>query len=303
MSASYPRHLTLKNDKLANFPDKIRNFGSEVARNNDDQTDNTLLSVQPDRWRGIGLDSSRHFRHMTVDGFRIHLDAALDQWRRDGVRPVTIKILEADSVHIPTAIEAGFKFHHAQPGYVYLKRWLADKEADTFPSYANHYLGVAGFVVDQESDEMLVIQERFAPKPIWKLPGGTADSGEDLHQVARREVKEETGVDAEFVGVICFRHMHNFRYGCSDFYFVCHLRPLTKDIKIDESEIADCRWMKVDEYLEKQAPTAMNKHFVQCYKDYLKQDKFKGVIGKKAVHHHINKVDYNVYSIFGDDET
>ena len=74
-----------------------------------------------------------------------------------------------------------------QPGYVYLKRWLADKEADTFPSYANHYLGVAGFVVDQESDEMLVIQERFAPKPIWKLPGGTADSGEDLHQVARRE--------------------------------------------------------------------------------------------------------------------
>ena len=44
-----------------------------------------------------------------------------------------------------------------------------------------------GFVVDQESDEMLVIQERFAPNPIWKLPGGTADSGEDLHHVARRE--------------------------------------------------------------------------------------------------------------------
>ena len=58
-------------------------------------------------------------------------------------------------------------------------------------------------------------------------------------------VKEETGVDTEFVGVVCFRHMHNFRYGCSDFYFVCHLRPLTREIKIDESEIADCRWMKV----------------------------------------------------------
>ena len=58
-------------------------------------------------------------------------------------------------------------------------------------------------------------------------------------------MKEETGVDTEFVGVVCFRHMHNFRYGCSDFYFVCHLRPLTKEIKIDESEIADCRWMKV----------------------------------------------------------
>ena len=58
---------------------------------------------------------------------------------------------------------------------------------------------------------------------------------------------------------------------------------------------------QVDEYLEHQAPTEMNKHFVRCYQDYLKQDKFSGVIGKKAVYHHINKVDYNVYSIFGVD--
>ena len=57
----------------------------------------------------------------------------------------------------------------------------------SFPQDANHYLGVAGFVVDPLTDELLVIKERFAPKPVWKLPGGTADSGEDLHQIARRE--------------------------------------------------------------------------------------------------------------------
>lgn len=274
-------------------------FLHSSSANVNDAMDNPLLSISPDRWRGIGLDSSVHFRNFSVDEFRQRLHEALDHWRRSGVRPVTIKIHETDSTYIPVAVDAGFQFHHAQPGYVYLKRWIADEEPDTFPAYANHYLGVAGFVVDRDTDEMLVIKERFAPKPMWKLPGGTADSGEDLHQIACREVKEETGVDTEFVGVVCFRHMHNFRYGCSDFYFVCHLRPLTKEIKIDESEIADCRWMKVDEYLEKQAPTAMNKHFVQCYKDYLNQDKFQGAIGKAAVHHHINKVDYNVYSVFG----
>jgi len=258
---------------------------------------NPLTSIEPDRWRGIGIDSSLHCRQ-SVDKFRRHLDDAIVHWHRSGIRPITAKIRKEESHHIPALIGAGFEFHHAQPGYVYLKRWLAEEEPDSFPAYANHYLGVAGFVVDEESDEMLVIKERFAPKPMWKLPGGTADSGEDLHQIAIREVKEETGIETEFVGVVCFRHMHNFRYGCSDFYFICHLRPITKEIKIDESEILDCCWMKVDDYLENQAPTAMNKHFVQCYKDYLKQDKFSGVIGKKAVHHHINKIDYNVYSIF-----
>jgi len=294
-------YITRSCDILRNASQPLHSRFYSAPSINKDDAENLLLSVQPDRWRGIGLDSSIHFRHFTVDEFRHRLSSALRHWQSTGIRPITVKIHEADSAFIPVAIEAGFQFHHAQPGYVYLKKWIADDEPDTFPAYANHYLGVAGFVVDRETDEMLVIKERFAPKPMWKLPGGTADSGEDLHQIACREVKEETGVDTEFVGVVCFRHMHNFRYGCSDFYFVCHLRPLTKEIKIDESEIADCRWMKVDEYLENQAPTAMNKHFVQCYKDYLNQEKFRGVIGKKAVHHHINKVDYNVYSIFGSD--
>ena len=163
-----------------------KRFHNSSAVTND-AVGNPLFAVSPDRWRGIGLDSSVHFRHFSVDDFRQRLHDALDHWRQAGVRPVTVKIHEADSAFIPVAVEAGFQFHHAQPGYVYLKRWIADEEPDTFPAYANHYLGVAGFVVDRETDEMLVIKERFAPKPMWKLPGGTADSGEDLHQIACRE--------------------------------------------------------------------------------------------------------------------
>ena len=69
--------------------------------------------------------------------------------------------------------------------------------------------------------------------------------GENIAETAMREVKEETGIDTEFISLLCFRHMHQFRWGNSDFYFTCLLSPLTTDIVIDQSEIADCKWMKV----------------------------------------------------------
>jgi ADP-ribose pyrophosphatase YjhB (NUDIX family) len=62
-------------------------------------------------------------------------------------------------------------------------------------------------------------------------------AGEELADTAKREVFEETGVEAEFISVISFRHLHNFRYGCSDWYFVCLMKPITEDIKPCPHEI------------------------------------------------------------------
>ena len=60
-----------------------------------------------------------------------------------------------------------------------------------------------------------------------------------------REVREETGIDTEFRGIINFRHQHNYQFGCSDFYFVCLLRPTTRRISMCRNEIARCAWMDV----------------------------------------------------------
>lgn len=75
------------------------------------------------------------------------------------------------------------------------------------------------------------------------------DANEDLHLAACREVLEETGIETEFLGLLCFRHAHNFQFGKSDLFFVCLLKPLSFSIVKQESEIAACEWLELDTYM------------------------------------------------------
>ena len=72
-------------------------------------------------------------------------------------------------------------------------------------------------------------------------------AGESIETTARREVLEETGIETEFVSIIAFRHLTQYRYGCADFYFVCLLKPTNPDqeIKLCEQEIGAGQWMDV----------------------------------------------------------
>lgn len=48
-------------------------------------------------------------------------------------------------------------------------------------------------------DGRVVLIRRANPPHGWALPGGFVDPGEDLATACRREVQEETGLDAELV--------------------------------------------------------------------------------------------------------
>jgi 8-oxo-dGTP diphosphatase len=51
-----------------------------------------------------------------------------------------------------------------------------------------------------EADDGTVLLFRFTPSdrpPLWATPGGECDPGEDFASAARRELFEETGIDAE----------------------------------------------------------------------------------------------------------
>lgn len=58
-------------------------------------------------------------------------------------------------------------------------------------------------VVCLRGDEVLLIRRGTPPRlNQWSLPGGRLEWGETLEAAALRELKEETGVDAELLGLI-----------------------------------------------------------------------------------------------------
>jgi len=124
-----------------------------------------------------------------------------------------------------TFIKNEFIMHHCQADYIILTRWLPDT-VNTLPAYASTYIGVGGFVVNNNR-QILVIKEKNGPiTNIWKIPGGAGDPGEDIGETAVREVLEETGIHCEFDNILAFRHLHNARFGKSDIYFICILYAL-----------------------------------------------------------------------------
>ena len=171
-----------------------------------------------------------------------------------------------------TASQHGFYFHHANKteDYVLMCKWLDEKIADRLPSYADHYVGVGGIVIN-EKREILLIQEQRSDgkgknKP-WKLPGGYVDHGEIIKDAAVREVLEETGVKSEFVGVVGLREQMEHKYGAADFYMVCLMKPSENqkvEIK-DTMEIYNAKWIHLDEITDN-SPESEYRLFPNAYK-------------------------------------
>ncbi|KAK4784999.1 hypothetical protein SAY86_001688 [Trapa natans] len=206
-----------------------------------------VLDAREDEYNGVivdprGLPSS-------ANAFASALSVSLCQWKFKGKRGVWLKLLDAQAELVPIAIEAGFNYHHAEPGYVMLTYWIPD-EPCLLPAGPSHQIGVGGFVINDRR-EVLAVKEKCHSNcfGVWKLPTGYINKSEDLFSGAIREVREETGVDTVFLKMVAFRHVHLVGLEKSDILFVCNLRPLSLDISIDQNEIQDAKWMGFDEFI------------------------------------------------------
>ncbi|XP_072970003.1 nudix hydrolase 2-like isoform X1 [Typha angustifolia] len=187
---------------------------------------------------------------MDSQTFSSSLRASLSNWKKKGIKGVWIKLPINLSNLVQPAVEEGFWYHHAERSYLMLVYWIPDTE-NTIPCNATHRVGVGAFVMN-ERREVLVVQEksgRLRGLGIWKFPTGVVDPGEDIHAGAVREVKEETGIDTEFVEVLGFRQSHMSFFEKSDLFFVCMLRPLSFEIHKQELEIEAAQWMPIEEFL------------------------------------------------------
>lgn len=74
-------------------------------------------------------------------------------------------------------------------------------------------VGVGALVARHRSGaiEVLLVKRRYPPfAGYWSFPGGHVEPGEPVLEAARRELLEETGIEAEPVGVV---HIHELVAG------------------------------------------------------------------------------------------
>ncbi|KAL1812976.1 hypothetical protein ACET3Z_023041 [Daucus carota] len=217
-----------------------------------------ILNAADDAFGGVVVEMKEP---MNSDVFDTLLRASISQWREQGKKGIWLKLPIELANLVEAAVKQGFWYHHAEPTYIMLAYWIPET-VHTLPANASHTVGIGAFIMNSKR-EILVVQEnngRFKGSGLWKLPTGTVDVGEDICEAAIREVKEETGINAEFMELLAVRQSHKVAFGKSDLFFACMLRPLSFDIQKQDSEIAAAKWMPFEEYAA-QPYMQKNEHF------------------------------------------
>ncbi|GBG77027.1 hypothetical protein CBR_g23353 [Chara braunii] len=208
----------------------------------------SLLAFEGDLYDGVIIDPT--CLPADRDVFLSRLRSSLGLWASQQRKGVWLKLPRENANLVPLAISEGFDYHHAELHYVMLTKWLPPTPS-TLPPNASHQVGVGAFVVNDKR-EILAVQEKYGflrGKSIWKLPTGLVSQQEDIWTAAVREVKEETGIEAEFMEIITFRQAHSAAFGKSDLFMICSLKPLSFQITKQDSEIEAAQWMPLDEFL------------------------------------------------------
>eukprot|EP01018_Ginkgo_biloba_P023237 Gb_28827 [translate_table: standard] len=261
----------------------IKDGTNEATVSGPFQQESKLLEADEDKYDGVIVDPNR--LPCDVAGFVSSLKASLAEWRQQGKKGVWLKVPITHANLVPAAIEEGFWYHHAEPTYVMLAHWIPQSPC-TLPANASHQVGVGGFVVNDKR-EVLAVQEKNGPfrgSGVWKMPTGLLLEGEDLFTGIMREVKEETGIDTEFLELVGFRHSHHAAFEKSDLFFICMLRPLSSNIIIQELEIDKAQWMPAEEFVAQpfyQQHGYLKKMFDVCIASYEKR--YKGFSAVQTV--------------------
>ena len=106
---------------------------------------------------------------------------------------------------------------------------------------------IVGGVIEKDG-KYLLVQEAKKCRGKWNLPAGHLDIGETILDAAKREIKEESGLNTELTGIcqIGNRVME-------DRIFVSLIFTAKQsggEITIDKDEIMDVKWFSYDEILK-----------------------------------------------------
>jgi len=116
--------------------------------------------------------------------------------------------------------------------------------------YPEHPVVGVGAVVVRDGRALIVRRGHEPRKGEWSLPGGMLDLGESLADAARREVKEETGLDVEIGPIIeTFDRVHRDDQGRIRYHFVIvdFVCWSASGEAVAGSDAEDVAWVTADE--------------------------------------------------------
>ncbi|GIU68539.1 MAG: DNA mismatch repair protein MutT [Candidatus Pacearchaeota archaeon] len=124
-----------------------------------------------------------------------------------------------------------------------------------------YYPIVLGIIFDSKTRKIL-IGKRKDEKDIkgltWAFPGGRPEFGEELEEAIKREVKEETNLDVESLGVI-FAKTYPEKRDLLAIYFLCEV--VGGKLKPNE-DFSEVKWV---------SPKELNKYFTTSLHPKLKE--------------------------------
>jgi ADP-ribose pyrophosphatase YjhB (NUDIX family) len=115
---------------------------------------------------------------------------------------------------------------------------------------ASLFRPVCGVVVRQGDEILLVKPKRGVATGIWTLPGGFLHAFEQPQDGARREVREETGLEIEDLSLeatVTYSH-DDQPYPIVGLGFTA--TPVDDEITLQADEIAEAKWVPAEEAIE-----------------------------------------------------
>ena len=106
-----------------------------------------------------------------------------------------------------------------------------------------------------------VVVNRSGSKPLyllvlqgaghWSPPKGHVEEGEDEHETAMREIKEETGLDVRMIGEFSSQSQYAPKPGVMKTVIFFLAEVVGGTIEIDGDEVVDCQWFELEEAKDK----------------------------------------------------
>ena len=126
----------------------------------------------------------------------------------------------------------------------FVQEWM-DNIGEGIPGYVTPKVAI-GAIVGNDAGEILLVKR--APSGVWLYPTGWADVGYSAAEVVVKEVREETGIEAEpvqLLGVVDGMRMGFTKFGM--YMLLFHCRATGGELNPHPLETDGCGWFAKDQ--------------------------------------------------------